>query len=282
MLPFAGMAGDRLPRLALGFAFAAMVLAAVAVVIVMRRAPPQAIVEAPLHGVEAQDREISVKDLMLLRKPELAVVDHDGVRVIDAELGQRLGLAPGEKITALAGHDIHRDEDLRETLFHAGLARANVLYVELLRDEVSALVRWRLDNSLGSDYEAMKSLRPKFPKSVFAGPSTPDPADPTAPIVAGITKLSDDHYSITRDAKAALIANLVPVLNDVNYISVLPTLHSQNQHSIKLYTVKPTSVAAHVGLEDDDMLEDILVDANQISLVVTRKNNPLMISIIVK
>ena len=282
MLPFAEMAGDRLPRLALGFAFAAMILAAVAVVVVVRRPPAQRVVEAPPHGVEAQDREISVKDVMLLRKPELAVVDHDGVRVIDAELGQRLGLTPGEKITALAGRDIHRDEDLREALFHAGLARANVLYVELLRDEVSALVRWRLDNSLDSDSEAMKSLRPHSVKSVFAGPATPDPADPTAPIVAGITKLSDNHYSITRDAKDALIANLVPVLNDVSYIGVMPTLHAQNQHSIKLYSVKPTSVAAHVGLEDDDTLEDIMVDTNQISLVVARKNNPLMISIIVK
>jgi len=268
-------------RLALGFAIAATVLAASAVVIVARREPPKIAVEMPVFGTVPQDREVTAKDVMLLRKPQMTSIDHDGARVIDADLGTRLGLAPGETITSLSGRQIHRDDDLREALLHAAIARANVLYVELERDEVTALVRWRLDNSLNSDREAMKQLWPASPTPKFAGPVDPAPDDPIAPIVAGITKVSDNHYTITRAAKALLVANAIPVLRGMEYGMAFRRAPAR-RGGIRLYSVEPTSVFAHIGLEDGDTLDDVMVDHDQISLVIIRNKNPLMISISVK
>jgi hypothetical protein len=268
-------------RLALGLAIAATVLAASAVVIVARREPPKVAVEMPVLGTVPQDREVTAKDVMLLRKPQMTSIDHEGAHVIDAGLGTRLGLAPGETITSLSGRQIHRDDDLREALLHEAFARANVLYVELSRDEVTALVRWRLDNSLNSDREAMKQLMPSTPTPKFAGPIDPEPDDPIAPIVAGITKVSDNHYTITREAKSLLIANAIPILRGIAY-SVAFSHARTHSGGIHIYSVEPTSVFAHVGVEDGDTLDDLLVERDEISLVIIRNKNPLMISISVK
>jgi hypothetical protein len=268
-------------RISMGFATAALVVAVGSIVVVAKRETRQ-VVELPVVMTTVpQDREIATKDLLLLQRSEHATVDHDGVRVIDAALSQRLGLPPGEVITAISGRAIHRDFDLHEVLMDASLAHANMLYVELERDELQALVRWRLDHSLSESSDAIISnVRANHtpPKPIGpVAPIAPAPDDPIAPVIAGITKLDDHHFTITRAAVEALYANLVHVLRGAR---ISPVYRSGG---IRLGMVGLSSVYAHLGIASEDEIEDVRgFGTNEIELVMSRGPNPQLITITVK
>jgi hypothetical protein len=228
-----------------------------------------------------QDREVATKDLLLLQRAEHATIDHDGVRVIDAALGQRLGLPPGEVITAVSGHAIHGEFDLHDVLMDASLSHANILYVELERDELQALVRWRLDRSLAGASDAIISnVRANHnpPQPVVpVAPIDPAPDDPLAPVIAGITKLDDHHFTITHAAVEVLYANLVHVLRGAR---ISPVYRSDK---IRLGMVGLSSVYAHLGIESEDAIEEVRgLGTHEIELVMSRGPNPLLITITVK
>ena len=265
----------------MGFAIAALVVAAGSIVVVARRDTRRA-VELPVMTTVPQDREIATKDLLLLQRSEYATIDHDGVRVIDAELSRRLGLPPGESITSISGRAIHRDFDLHEILIDDAMAHANTLYIELERDDVHALVRWRLDNSLSGSRDAIFSnvrANLQLPPTPI-GPRVPvDPApdDPIAPVVAGITKLDDHHFTITRPAVEALYANLVRVLRGGR---IAP---SYRNGGIRIGAVGLSSVFAHLGIASEDVIEEVRgLGTNEIELVMSRGPDPLLITITVK
>jgi hypothetical protein len=212
-----------------------------------------------------------------LQRPEHATVDHDGVRVIDAALSHRLGLPPGETITAVSGRAIHRDFDLHEVLMDASMARANILYVELERDELQALVRWRLDRSLSESSDAIISTLKLPPKPIGTGvPIDPAPDDPIAPVVAGITKLDDHHFTITRAAIELLYANLVPVLRG-GRIGPSP------RGGLRISSIGMSSVFAHLGMATEDVVEEVRgIGTHELELVMARGPNPLLVTITVK
>jgi hypothetical protein len=268
-------------RISMGFATAALVVAVGSIVVVAKRDTSR-VVELPVMTTVPQDREVATKDLLLLQRPEHATVDHDGLRVIDAALSQRLGLPPGEMITAISGHQLHRDLDLHGVLMDASMSRANILYVELERDELHALVRWRLDRSLAESGDAiLNNVRANLnlPAKPLGGgvPVDPAPDDPIAPVVAGITKLDDHHFTITRAAIEVLYTNLVPALRGAR-ISPM-----RRNGGIRLATVGLSSVYAHLGIESEDEIEEVRgLGTNQIELVMSRGPNPLLITITVK
>jgi hypothetical protein len=267
-------------RISMGFATAALVVAIGSIVVVAQR-ETRRVVELPVMTTVPQDREIATKDLLLMQRPEHATIDHDGVRVIDAALSQRLGLPPGELLTAISGRQIHRDFDLHEVLIDASLAHANMLYVELERDELHALVRWRLDRSLSESSDAILSnVRASLnlpTKPLGTGvPVDPAPDDPIAPVVAGITKLDDHHFTITRAAIEVMYANLVPVLRGGR---LLPS----HRGGIRISTIGMSSVFAHLGMASDDVIEEVRgLGTREIELVMSRGPNPLLITITVK
>jgi hypothetical protein len=273
------MEASRFRWIALGLAVAAVILAAVAVAKVSTR-EPHAAVAAPLLGVAPQDRTVAAKDVVKLQLPEYATIDHDGMRVIDVDLAQRLGVSPGELITAISGRQLHRDVDLHEIMTSASLLRANILYVELERDEVQALVRWQLDNSLvaardtffgGSGGGVITPAAPIIPVA-------PKPGDPGELVVAGITRVDTTHITITRAAADALFANVVGVLLGVRVMRAYPS--AGRRDGFRISGLKPTSVLAHLGLDNGDVIEELRgVGTKQLQLVLTRRKAPLEISI---
>ena len=265
----------------MGFATAALVVAVGSIVVVAKR-DTRRVVELPVvMTTMPQDREIATKDLLLLQRSEHATVDHDGVRVIDAALAQRLGLPPGEVITAISGREIHRDLELHEVLMEASMSRANTLYVELERDELHALVRWRLDHSLAESGDAIISnVRANLnlpAKPLGAGvPVDPAADDPIAPVVAGITKVDDHHFTITHAAIEVLYANVVPVLRGGR---IAPS----HRGGVRISSIGMSSVYAHLGIESEDTIEEVRgLGTHEIELVMSRGPNPLLITITVK
>jgi hypothetical protein len=267
-------------RISMGFATAALVVAVGSIVVVAKR-DTRRVVELPVMTTVPQDREVATKDLLLLQRSEHATVDHDGLRVIDAALAQRLGLPPGELITAISGRQIHRDLELHEALMDASLSRANTLYIELERDDLHALVRWRLDRSLGESSDTiMSNFRANHTPPKPVGPVVPiDPApdDPIAPVIAGITKLDDHHFTITRAAVETVHGNLVAMLRGARISPVY------RKGGIRLGMVGLSSVFAHLGIESGDELEEVRgLGTREIELVMSRGPNPQLITITVK
>jgi hypothetical protein len=267
-------------RISMGFATAALVVAVGSIVVVAKR-DTRHVVELPVMTTVPQDREVATKDLLLLQRPEHATVDHDGVRVIDAALAQRLGLPPGEVITAISGHAIHRDFDLHGVLIDASMSHANVLYIELERDELQALVRWRLDRSLSESSDAIiNNVRANLnlpANPIGTGvPIDPAPDDPIAPVVAGITKLDDHHFTITRAAIEVLYANLVPVLRGGR-------IGPSHRGGIRISSIGMSSVFAHLGMASDDVIDEVRgLGTHELELVISRGPNPMLITITVK
>jgi hypothetical protein len=143
-------------------------------------------------------------------------------------------------------------------------------------------VRWRLDRSLSGSSDAIISnvrANLKFPPKPVGPvvPIDPKPDDPIAPVIAGITKLDDHHFTITRAAIEVLYANLVPVLRGAR---ISPVYRSGG---IRLGMVGLSSVYAHLGIASEDEIEDVRgFGTNEIELVMSRGPNPQLITITVK
>ena len=105
-----------------------------------------------------------------------------------------------------------------------------------------------------------------------------DPAadDPIAPVVAGITKVDDHHFTITRAAIEVLFANLVPVLRGGR---IAPS----HRGGIRISAIGMSSVFAHLGMASEDVIEEVRgIGTNELEVVMSRGPNPLLITITVK
>jgi S1-C subfamily serine protease len=238
----------RFRLIAMSIAVAALGVASASAVVVMTRAPHVVVAAAAPPPPPPQDRTVAAKDIAALEQPELATVDRDGLRVIDSDLGRRLGLAPGERITALSGRPLKRDLDLREAIRATANMNVNTLYVELERGDDTALVRWRVDGTLAIARYALSaggsSMYAPLPPIV---PAPPGLADPVIPVLAGLTKVDDSHFTVTRAAVDAFFADRDHILRGARLV---PYPHG----GYKLYAIRATSLFAHLGIQNGDTL----------------------------
>jgi S1-C subfamily serine protease len=238
----------RFRLIAMSIAVAALGVASASAVVVMTRAPHVVVTAAAPPPPPPQDRTVAAKDIAALEQPELATVDRDGLRVIDSDLARRLGLAPGERITTLSGRPLKRDLDLREAIRATANLNVNTLYVELERGDDTALVRWRVDGTLAIARYALSaggsSMYAPLPPIV---PAPPALGDPVIPVLAGLTKVDDSHFTVTRAAVDAFFADRDHILRGARLV---PYPHG----GYKLYAIRATSLFAHLGIQNGDTL----------------------------
>ena len=277
----------RFRLIALAIAIAALGVASASAIVVARRGTVAAFV-APPAAPAPQDRTVEAKDIAALEQPELASIDRDGLRVIDVELARRLGLSPGERITSLSGRPLKRDLDLREAIRATANLNVNTLYVELERGDDTALVRWRVDGTLAIARFALGAGGTATYAPLPIVPAPPPPDDPVIPVLAGLTKIDDDHFTVTRGAFDAFFADLDHVLRGAR---IVPAPHG----GYKLYAIRATSLFAHLGLQNGDSLlrlnsadindRDQLDNARaakELVFELVRRGNPFEITITLK
>jgi hypothetical protein len=268
----------RFRLIAMGVAVAALV---VSIGAVARSRPPETrlVFAAPVAAPLApQDRTVVAADLARLSQPDLAIADYDGLRVIDSELAQRLRLAPGERVVSISGRTLRRKDDVTEVLDELARLDVNVLYVELWRDDTLSLVRWRIDGRL-SEAMVMPHLRHAPPPPSPIVPAMPAPDDPAYPVITGLTRHDDAHFTITRAAADAFIADMVGMLRGVGLTTFA---YVQVPTTIRLRTIQPTSVLAHLGFQFGDRIDRIERTKGGIEITVTRGANARLLTILVK
>jgi S1-C subfamily serine protease len=280
----------RFRLIAMSIAVAALGVASASAVVVMQRAPHVTVAAAPPPPPPPpQDRTVAAKDIAALEQPELATVDRDGLRVIDSDLAHRLGLAPGERITALSGRLLKRDLDLREAIRATANLNVNTLYVELERGDDTALVRWRVDGTLAIARYALSaggsSMYAPLPPIV---PAPPALGDPVIPVLAGLTKVDDSHFTVTRAALDAFFADRDHILRGARLVPY-------PRGGYKVYAIRATGLFAHLGVQNGDTVVklnsadiddrdqlDNARNAKEFVFELVRRNDPFEITITLK
>lgn len=117
------------------------------------------------------------------------------------------------------------------------------------------------------------------------------PAPPARTVDAGITKIDDTHFRIDRALVDRIIGD--PSLL-VGSARIVPSMGGRTD-GVKLYAIRPDSLAARIGLENGDILHAIdgreitspdqaievyekLTSASSLSVQVTRRGQPVVIA----
>jgi S1-C subfamily serine protease len=279
----------RFRLIAMSIAVAALGVASASAVVVIESGPHVAVAAAaPPPPAPPQDRTVAAKDIAALEQPELATVDRDGLRVIDSDLAGRLGLAPGERITSLSGRPLRRDLDLREAIRATANMNVNTLYVELERGDDSALVRWRVDGTLAIARYALSGGSSMYAPLPPIVPAPPVLGDPVMPVLAGLTKVDDSHFTVTRAAVDAFFADRDRILRGARLVPY-------PRGGYKLYAIRATSLFAHLGVQNGDTLVklnsadiddrdqlDNARNAKEFVFELVRRNDPFELTITLK
>jgi hypothetical protein len=93
---------------------------------------------------------------------------------------------------------------------------------------------------------------PKCPDVAVAPTTVSDELQ--AAIDAGIKKVDDTTYTITRDLVTKLTANPEPLLKGAR---IMPAVKNAKPNGIKLYAIRPSAVFAKIGLLNGDTVQKI-------------------------
>ena len=110
----------------------------------------------------------------------------------------------------------------------------------------------------------------------------------TKRILAGVKKKGEGKYEISRDSIDTVLSNMSALSTDAR---VVPDFKGGKQRGFKLFSIKPKSVFAKIGLKNGDVLKSIngytlsspdkilevygkLKDSEQVSLDVLRRGKP--------
>ena len=229
----------RLRTVAIGLAGVAVVLAAIAVIVVIRRVDDPA--PATLQSSQAatlEDRVVSAADAVRLRTlVELVMVRNEpkGLRVTDAELARKLLFDPDDVLIAISGVPATDHGAIAEALHSLVTKGGDTLYVDLAqRGGERRVVRWRIDGYLP---DALAAAGPaKFTIKLPA----PDP----------ITRINDFEYQIPR-----VIAEQV-VLDPAKTTGLAATLVSRDgkPFGFELSAIRTGSVYAKLGFKNGDVV----------------------------
>ena len=240
--------------IAIGFAVVALLTSLVAVVVVMRRAGEPAAVAAKAVG--PIERTVDATEVTKLKRDVVEkAVDAKGtvlgVKLKDEGLRGALGLEPGDVITAMNGRAIKREFDIYDAVLGMSMMDSSIVYVEIIRAQQPALVRWKLEGDLRS--ARRDPVRRPASRSSYVPPSNPFTA-PHDPLVDTIRQISMLHYEVPRSTLDRLLANPDAYAQQAR---IVPAIRNGQPDGFKLYAVRPGSLWATVGLTNGDTLRAI-------------------------
>src|SRR2546430_11826185 len=235
-------------RIAMGLAVAALAVALVTVIVVVRRGSG-----VPDDAPGLRDRDVVAHDVLRLREwhsvEPVGEGSGKGVKIRDAELARALGLEPNDVITALSGRRLGRDFDMYVAMSAVATNDATTVYVELAG---GTLVRWHVQGDLhpvppgaatiGSGGGSSSSSSGSF----FGLGSDPDPVDP---LLDTIRKIDDSHYSVPRTTLDAILAD---PMKTAKAVRVVPAIKNGKPNGFKLYAIRPSSLVARLGFRNGD------------------------------
>jgi len=240
-------AAKRVPIIAMGFSVVALVVVLIAVVVVMNRGTTEIAAAKTVEPALAPiDRRVAAADVVRLDNDDMLVPAAGGVRIKDPELAKQLGLTVDDLIASISGRPVSRQFDVHEVIFNTSMMKATTLYVELADRRI---VRWQLDGDLRT---ARYAIPPSY--AGLGGYPTLPSAVASDPLLDTIEKVDDTHYTVPT---ATLAAVLAAPAKFVTTARVVPAMKNGHPDGLKLYAIRPSSVFAHIGLQNGDTIQTI-------------------------
>jgi type II secretory pathway component PulC len=241
----------RLRVIAISFATVAMVVAIAAALVVMRRGD-----HAPAHAPNEPEKPalaplltktvLAADVIKLQRKAIDPVVENGqtlGVKIKDPDLAHLLGLEPEDIIVSLSGRPLSRETDVYDAIFNVSMMSGTTMYVEITRDGVPTLVRWKLDGDLRQARYANSGNT--LGGLYGSGAYTPPPPPPPDPMLDTIEKVDDTHVKMPRKTAEYIFSNPVSMTKGAR---VVPAIKNGKAAGFKVYAIRPSSVFAKIGL----------------------------------
>jgi type II secretory pathway component PulC len=299
------------PKIAIGAASVAVLMSLLAVIVVMSRGGGDAPAVAAGSASEAapkvkpkpepsdpppeEIKQVAASDVVRLRRevvtPAYNAGKMIGVKVTDDELRRALDLRRDDVITAISGRTIEREFDVFEAMLGVKRLRASTVFVELLRGGKPVLVRWKLDDDL-------QMARAPDPLGGSLGSLGGNPGGPGGPLVGDpladtIQRIDDLHYEVPRATVERVFASRS------TYARVARTMPSHRTAGFLVYSVRPGTLVAAIGISNGDAIRAIngnavssidevvdlypqIKDAAEWRIDVDRRNKPVLITIAIK
>jgi S1-C subfamily serine protease len=253
------MTRPRAPLIAMIAAGLSLAVAVVAVVIVVTRGGAP----AKPAGMTVDDGEITAAEFVALGTAPLETAGSHVAIKAGTPAAAALGLRAGDGIVAIGGAAIKDEAEYAATIARIAVSAAStVLYVDIDRDGVPVVVRRRVTGDLVAAWTAAHpdprdAVRAAWDDPVLptdpAAPAT-DPDDLQAAIDAGIARVDDTHFTVSRalfDRVATTPAALAKGAR------IVPAIKNGKADGIKLYAIRPNSIFARLGLTNGDSLQRI-------------------------
>ncbi|MBK9033840.1 MAG: hypothetical protein IPL61_21660 [Myxococcales bacterium] len=247
------------PLIALGLAGAALALAVITTVVVLTRhaptpsTPTAPAVPPPVAGAIRPLLETrTTTDALLATMAGTPFTDATG-RVVATDAAA-LGLAPGDVIVSVGGRPARRAAAVTFALRTLVREQAPALLFEIERGGAPAVVRVAVAGDL-----VKLSLDMRRPRPAASAPAAPGaPGLDLDDLAAGITKLDDEHYQITRAAIDAVVADPMTLARGGR---VVPSVKNGTPDGLKLYAIRPGSLLALLGFVNGDTVHRVNGDA---------------------
>lgn len=300
--------GGLAPRIAIGFAVAALLTSITATIVVVTRsspAPGEAIARPGLT-----EGQVQASDVAKLKRDAVEKVADDqgtviGVKVRDAVIREALGLEPDDVITAIGGRAIKREFDVYDAVLGMSTMKTSIVYVDVLRAQQPMVMRWRLDGDLRKARRDQSGALPPRPSGSSIGSlgtrgtggllqgNPYRGATGHDPLLDTITKIDEFHYEVPRSTIDSLLANPDALTRSAR---VVPAINNGRPEGFRLYAIRPSSAWAAIGLENGDTIRVIngysldsldkaleiytkIKDATEIELEITRRTIDRIITI---
>jgi type II secretory pathway component PulC len=243
------------------------------------------------------DHSVRAADVVRLQRNELEVVydqgEAKGMRVKDQTLAAALGLGEGDVITSVSGKPLLRDSDAYDLVSKLSSFNAATVYVELLRKEQTALLRWKVDGDLrDARRDTTWNNATLFGANPYKAPALATP-DLDAALLDTIEKIDDTHIKLPGKVIDAVLANPMSVSRGVR---IVPAIKNGQPDGFKVYAIRPTSLFARLGLMNGDTVRAIsgfelmspdkaldayakLRDATSVELELVRRGQPVTLHI---
>ncbi len=321
--------GGIAPKIAIGAAVVALLTSLAAVIVVTSRgggggggAAPAAASSSSARddGGKASGppmpsaRRVAAADVVRLRREVVTLAREAGkvlgVKVIDDDVRKALDLGADDVIAAIAGRAIERELDVFEAMFALKRLRPSTVYLELLRDGQPVLVRWTVDGDLQTA-RAPDRYDPRGSLGSLGGGglgglgglgggglaggygiigTDPDPRDP---LVDTIEKLDELRYAVPRATVARVCAS------PSRHAGAARTLPVRRAMGFRVYGIRPSSIAAAIGILNGDTIRAIngngvssidevmelypqIKDASEWRIDLDRRGKPMLITLAIK
>ena len=287
----------RAATIAIGAAIVALLISVIAVFVVANRGGESPKAEPVASASEPDAQTVPSVEVVKLGADAVETVRDAGkvvgVKVIDDKLRKKLGLEPGDVITAISGRPVKRELDVYEAIVGLSMIDTKELFVEIVRAKQARLVRWRLEGDLRL---ARKPPDPPRDIDTLGGtigimpPSNPYVDDP---LLDTIVKVDDFNYTIPRKTVDQFTANVASFMRGAR---IVPSMKNGKPQGIKLYAIRPTSPYSRLGFTNGDTVVSVngfeidsmdraleiytqLRDAKELRFQLERRGKPVELTI---